>query len=467
MGLEQIHRDHALDPPESGSLFDSPKPSKNIQDLPENPGPNPARWGKSEASCRTLKAVGPLENPPDPSSAPRSHLPPSPPLSASSSRAGLASLFGSSPGSTCSLPVGIDRRTSFIDCKEAANSSSIRASILDSFHADDVVENVTLEHFKGTATHGPRGGAVSETRHEHLECRASLASRLSTKELSAVCKRPSEKQGCVGWTAFAEPTGSAVELGAENSEVSFSSAAEEVPVWGAGSSEETSLSQRGDSSGELDALGSLLRRRRQWLVQAAEFVFQSGQGLGPDVFTVEEEGKRRPLILAALAEAVAFETDLLRLNSEGHTEEKGGGARRQQHCKGVSSSAAHPTRQSGSNHNNPTPNSNDCNDTDFAENTSGSLVEEASAAAAASSPLNSVLGRSAQLKAAREEAFDLVRLLIARGASLHKPSQRGVWPLQFALESASLRVKPSTLFWLSVSLSSRDGDRGSEWLAVF
>ncbi|KAL8432599.1 hypothetical protein Efla_002831 [Eimeria flavescens] len=110
----------------------------------------------------------------------------------------------------------------------------------------------------------------------------------------------------------------------------------------------------------------------QWLLQAAETVFTPST-ISPDVFTEELAGRRRPLILAALAWAVETEERLLQGSSVG---------------------------DSGSPHSS---------------------------------------GEKTRLdKQQWTAAFDLVRFLLARGASLRMPSETGVLPLEYAIKSQSL-----------------------------
>ncbi|CDJ56527.1 hypothetical protein, conserved [Eimeria maxima] len=97
--------------------------------------------------------------------------------------------------------------------------------------------------------------------------------------------------------------------------------------------------------------------------------------VSPDIMTDEPVGERRPLLLAALAEAIESE----RLVKEA-----------------VKSLRA---------------------------NTDGSISE-----------------CQESLQRTLDEAFDLVRLLLARGASLSVPSERGVFPLEYAIKKHSLRA---------------------------
>lgn len=111
-----------------------------------------------------------------------------------------------------------------------------------------------------------------------------------------------------------------------------------------------------------------------WLLQAAEMVFSS-PSVSPDVLTEEPVGERRPLILAALAEAIDIETS-------------------------VKTAAKELTNETNST-------LSECQKT---------------------------------LQRTYDEAFDLVRLLLARGASLSVPSEKGIFPLEYAIKKHSMRV---------------------------
>ncbi|CDI82306.1 hypothetical protein, conserved [Eimeria praecox] len=112
-----------------------------------------------------------------------------------------------------------------------------------------------------------------------------------------------------------------------------------------------------------------------WLLQAAEMVFASSS-VSPDVLTEEPIGERRPLLLAALAEAIEVERAV------------------QQAAEDLK------------------------------------LVEVNEAIYDCQKTLQNKL----------DEAFDLVRLLLARGASVSVPSEKGVFPLEYAIKKHSLRV---------------------------
>lgn len=112
----------------------------------------------------------------------------------------------------------------------------------------------------------------------------------------------------------------------------------------------------------------------QWLLQAAETVFGS-TSISPDIMTEEPAGRRRPLLLVAVAAAIEKEAEFMKRGNEEAL---------QQHA------SAFPTRK---------------------------LLQQRS-----------------------DEAFDLVRFLLARGASLYMPSETGIFPLEHAIKKRSLRV---------------------------
>lgn len=127
--------------------------------------------------------------------------------------------------------------------------------------------------------------------------------------------------------------------------------------------------------------GNLSLSGSQWLLQAAETVFGT-TSISPDIMTEEPAGRRRPLLLVAVAAAIEKEAEFMRRENEGVF---------QQHAPAL------PTRK---------------------------LLQQRS-----------------------EEAFDLVRFLLARGASLYMPSETGIFPLEHAIKKRSLRV--CILFWQS------------------
>lgn len=321
----------------------------------------------------------------------------SPPLSASSSRVGLASFLGSDPRSTCSLSVGNDRRTSFIDCKEAANSFSMRASVVDSLQWDEsgVVSQTVVESLRSPdCLHSSKDVDATVSAREELDFQTGSTLLLSKKGDAPLSEVPSEQGGVSSSAVVASPNYDDSVKG------------------------ECQRSRDGPARGpeEQDAL-RLLRRRRQWLLEAAETVFQP-ETICPDVFTAEEEGRRRPLVLAALAEALELETALLLIRER-------------------SDETTSPCTER-------LDSSRLCTTASEQDGKEGEASDAASPILDASEPvasLSAVRGFSrSQLEAAKEEAFDLVRLLLARGASLRLPSQTGVWPLQFVIESASPRV---------------------------